>query len=234
MPTRTASSPTTARASWWLGGGLALLATAATPAEYPPADRPLDFALYLSRVKTDLDYPSERVPTRIDRIGIQWRERYAPLWLGVMGGYSYVTQTQHPATAGLEIDGYHVGLTFDIDLYQTAALRLTLGGGYLYERVEAQTRGDDVELAWRIPWARFLTHWRAIPRMEIYGGIRHDALNGEERLRGAIRSTVDVERDAQTAGIVGLRVQLDESGYVMLEGYDSATRSVALYFGRRY
>ena len=89
-------------------------------------------------------------------------------------------------------------------------------------------------MAWRIPWAQLLARWRVATRADVYGGIRYDAIDGEERLHGATRSTRDIERDADTAGIFGVELRLDENGYVRLEGYDSATRSVALSFGRRY
>lgn len=222
------------RASWVLGG-LALLATGVVGAdEHPLTERPLDFSLYLSRAETDFDYAGQAVPTRVSRIGVHWRERYAPLWIGLIGGYSYVTQSQHAPAAGLELGGYHAGFSVEAELYQTPTLGLTFDAGWLYERVDEQTNGDEVELAWRIPWARLLARWRVAPRADVYGGIRYDAIEGEERLRGAARSTRDIERDADTAAVIGIQLRLDANGYVMLEGYDSATRSVALSFGRRY
>lgn len=222
------------RASWALGG-LALLTTGVVGAdEHSLTNRPLDFSLYFSQAETDFDYAGQAVPTRVSRIGVHWRERYAPLWIGLLGGYSYVTQTQNAPTAGLELGGYHAGVSVEAALYQTPALGLTFDAGWLYERVDEQTNGDEVELAWRIPWARLLAHWRVAPRADVYAGLRYDAIDGEERQRGAARSTRDIERDADTAGIVGLELRLDDNGYVRLEGYDGATRSVALYFGRRY
>lgn len=233
-----ASSPTTGathrRASRLLATALAMAAMVASADEQRPTEPPLDVALYIGRAKTDLDYPGARVPTRIDRIGIHWREQYQPLWLGLMGGGSYATQTQHPATAGLELGGYHVGITFELEVYTTPTMRVAFGGGYLYERVDAETSGNDVELAWHIPSAQLIARWRLAPTVELYGGARYDYVEGEERLRGATNSTLDIEHRAETTGIAGLRLDLDNTGYVMLEGNGGSTRGVALYFGRRY
>lgn len=237
MPTASSLTIVAARPRASLAlGGLALLATGVVGADdaYPLTDRPYDFSLYLSRAETDFDYAGQAVPTRISRIGIHWRERYAPFWIGLMGGYSYVTQTQHAPTAGLELGGYHAGVSVETELYQTPTLGLSFDAGWLYERVDEHSNGDEIELAWRIPWARLLATWHVAPRVDVYGGIRYDAIDGEERLHGATRSTRDIERDADTAGIFGLELRLDENGYVRLEGYDSATRSVTLSFGRRY
>ena len=197
-------------------------------------DAPLDFSLYLSRTKADIDYPTARIPTRIDRIGIHWRERYPPLLLGLIGGYSYVTQTQNVPTAGLELSGYHVGVTFEIEMLKVESLRVSVGGAYLYERVKEDSGTNRVELAWHLPTAQLLAQWHATRRWELYGGAHHGYLAGEERLRGAINITEDIERRAATGGIAGIRLHLDDTGYVTLEGNSGATRSVALYFGRRY
>ncbi len=238
MPMRTASSPTTGdarlRRKLLLAAGLALAASTAAADEPRLADRRLDFSLYLNRARTDLDYPGDRVSTRIDRIGIHWREQYQPLWLGLMGGWSYVTQTQHPATAGLELGGYHVGFTFELELYAAQPLRVALEGGYLYERVDEGTDGNDVELDWHIPWVQVLAKWRPVPVWELYGGVRYDYIEGEQRLRGAVNSTTDIDHRAETGGVVGIKLNVDGDGYVALEGNDGATHSVALHFGRRY
>ena len=238
MPMRTASSLTIGdarlRRKLLLAAGLALAASTAAADEPRLTDRPLDFSLYLNRARTDLDYPGDRVSTRIDRIGIHWREQYQPLWLGLMGGWSYVTQTQHPATAGLELGGYHVGITFELELYAAQPLRVALEGGYLYERVDEETDGNDVELAWHIPWVQLLTEWHPVPVWELYGGVRYDYVEGEQRLRGAVNSTTDIDHRAETGGVVGIKLHLDGDGYVALEGNDGATRSVTLHFGRRY
>ena len=215
----------------WLAAAIPI---AAAEDERRITDPPLDFSLYLSRTKTDIDYPTAPVSTRIDRIGIHWRERYQPLLLGLIGGASYVTQTQNIPTAGLELSGYHVGVTFEIEMLKIDSLRVSLGGAYLYERVKEERGNDHIVLAWRLPTAQLLAQWRVTPAWELYGGPHYGYLDGEERLRGATNLTQDIERRADTGGIAGIRLNLDDAGYVTLEGNSGATRSVALYFGRRY
>ena len=234
---RTVLSPTIAgaplRASLLFAASIAAV-TAVAADEGHRLNPPPEIALSINRSKTDLDYPADRVATRIDRIGVHWREHYAPLRLGLTGGYSYVTQTGHTATAGLELAGYHAGIAFEATLYATSAMRVILGGGYLYERVREETGGDDVTLAWKIPSAELRAEWRWTPLLELYGGARYDYLKGEERLHGARRSTVDIEHRAETAAVAGLRLHLDDSGYVSLEANGGAVRGVTLCFGRQY
>ena len=237
MRTPTASSPSTgerARVSGCIGTLLVLASMVADADEFRQVDPPLDFSLYLQHNTTDLDYPNARVPTQIDRIGVQWREYYAPLWLNLMLGYSWVTQTRHAPTAGLELRGYHAALGFGFELYAADRLRITLDGNYLYERADEENSGDEVELTWQIPSAQLLAQWRVVPTIDVYGGARYEKIDGQERRRDTVNITTDLEHDAKTGGVAGVRVRLDDSGYVLLEGSSSATRSVTLSFGRRY
>lgn len=236
MPIRIASlSTTVATSPAKLIIASTLVAAAGTAIANPlRPDPPLDVSLYVERGKAGLDYPGARVPTRTDRIGIQWRERYDTLWLGLVGGYSFVTQTERAATAGRELNGYHVGVAFSLEVVPVSPFGVSLAGGYLYERVDEASTGSDLELAWHTPYLQLLGYWRAASNVELRGGIRYDYLEGEERVSGPSTTSASLEHRGKTSGVAGLQITLDDTGYIALEGNGGATRSVALYFGRRY
>src|SRR5262245_61869490 len=103
--------------------GLSCISTAATAADdYSMFDPPIDFLLQFANQKFDLDYGGGTlVDSKMKRVGIAWRERYFDrVQLGAIAGISELTQTNNPATAGQKLDGYHYGVTVDVDLYRNA------------------------------------------------------------------------------------------------------------------
>lgn len=220
----------TARGPLAVVGLLALVSVASAGDRY----RPVDFSLALGRTKVDLDYPNATVPTDIDRIGIHWRERYGRLLLGAAAGYSFVTQKRNAATAGDDPRGYHFGLNFDVTLHEADRFALAVGGAYLYERVEVDNDTDEVDLRWYIPSAQLVGRWQLTPHMQLTAGPRYDALHGRQQTSAATNTRQEIERSARGGGIVGLRLQLDETGYVSIEGTTGALRGVTLHFGRQF
>lgn len=218
------------RGSLAVVGLLALSSVASASDRY----RPLDFSLALGRLKVDLDYPDASVPTDIDRFGIHWRERYGRLLLGAAAGYSFVTQRRNPATVSDDPRGYHFVLNFEVTLHETDRFALAVGGAYLYERVEIENDTDEADLRWYIPSAQVVARWQLAPHTQLVAGPRYDALHGRQQTSAATNARQDVDRSARGGGIVGLRLQLDETGYVSIEGTTGALRGVTLHFGRQF
>jgi hypothetical protein len=199
------------------------------------SDRPLDFALHLSNADIPIDDGTSVAATEVQRIGITWRERYGQhLQLGFLGGASYLTQRNNAATAGLELDGYHAGLSLDIDLYDDARANLQLSATYLYQRVDSDRPNQRVVIAWREPSARFTAGVALGGRLWASAGVRYGGIDGEQRLSGTVNQTRDVERRATTGSVAELELKLDDNGYVRLTAMSGMERSVALHFGRRY
>lgn len=199
-------------------------------------ERPIDFALHIGEGKTALAYANRSVDTTVQRIGARWQEHYGTrLRLAMRGGYSFVTQTGNDATAGLELDGYHAALAFDVDLFRRQRFKLYAGGTYLYERAKEETAGQRIELSWHEPTGRIGAVVGLGRDVELRAGVRHGYIAGAERLRGTINKTMGVGRRHATGAFVGLQLTVDANGgYVGVSGHGGIERGAAVYFGRRF
>ncbi|MBI3899369.1 MAG: hypothetical protein HY308_13875 [Gammaproteobacteria bacterium] len=198
-------------------------------------EHPTDFRLNLARHTLALSDGSTTFDTTVEQLGIAWRERYGQrLQFGLLGGYTYVTQTNNPATAGLDPNGYHAGLTLDIDVWTTDRLRLAVGTAYLYQRVKHEETEQTVELAWYEPSAYVSVTAELSSNLRAYGGTRYGVVDGEQRLHGTQNETRTLKRSATAGALVGLELQLEENGYVGVVGETGYHRGAALYFGRRF
>ncbi len=197
-------------------------------------ERPLDFSLYLLQARTDLDYGAARVDTTVDRLGIAWRERYGQrLHLGLFGGYAFLTQHNNAATAGRELNGYHAGFSFDLDLLASERAALFLAAAWLYQKVDDDDGAQRVVISWNEPSVRIGTSG-LLGGVRAYGGVRYGRIDGQQRLRGALDETRSVEKTNQTGAFFGLELNLERDGYVGVAGESGPDRRVSLYFGRRF
>jgi len=201
---------------------------------YP--DRPIDFSLYFETASIDIDYGDRRVDTSIDRIGVIWRERFSErLQLGLFGGYAFLTQGNNPPTAGRELDGWHAGVSLDLDLLTTARLNVFASAAWVYQEMEEENNGELVNISWNEPSARFGVRARLGGPVHGYAGVRYARLNGEQRRRGGgTDETRELEETDSTGGFVGLELDLDSEGYVGISAESGFDRRVGLYFGRRF
>lgn len=214
---------------------LYLAITGPALAETPWTDRPLDFALHLSQTKLSLEYPGAgEIDTKVQRIGISWRERYGErLQLGLIGGGAYLTQSNNAATAGIEPNGYHTGLSLDIELYRSARFRADFRTQYLYQRVDHES-ANKIVIAWNELTAQATAAALVGGGLWAELGTRYGGIDGEQRLSGTINETRPIERNARAGAIVGLRLDVERDGYVGIRGVTGMDRGVALYFGRRF
>lgn len=197
--------------------------------------RPLDFSLQLGETKSALDYGNVAIDTTIQRIGVAWREDYGRIRLGLRGGYSFITQTGQPTTAGEQLDGHHAEISFDVDLVRRRPLTLYVGGAYLYERVKNDNNAQTVRLAWHEPSARLGALIGLTPALKLRGGLQYGYIGGQERLHGAINQTTAIGRRHDTGAFLALELTLDaEGGYIGIGGQSGIERGAAVYFGRRY
>lgn len=198
-------------------------------------ERPTDFALAFTRQELALVRGAERIDTRIERIGIAWREQYGRYArLGLLGGYSYLTQRAEPLTAGEQLDGYHAGLSVDATVPLASALSLFAGASYLYERTEGSSATQDVTLAWSAFQTEAGLALAAGRAAQLYAGVSYGELDGEERARGTVTGTRDLSADDRTGALAGFEVTLDGDGYVGVVARSGFSRGGAIYFGRRF
>ncbi len=195
-----------------------------------------DFAVLLGQDRADFDFGPIESDTTVKWIGVIYRERFGPrLRLGLQGGYSYLTQTDNPLTAGKELTGYHAGLLIDVALLQTRNFNLYFAANYLYRRVDDDTGGQRVELTWHDMRTRLGLAVRLGDTVRLHTGALYGRLDGEERDLGIIDRTVDFERTARPGVFLGVDLNVDNrGGSIGIEACSGLTRGGEIYFQRLF
>ena len=219
----------------WLLLAMSNLVKAAGPLAPDDDSKGVEFSLRLARAKTPLDYGNRNYDTTSRWLGVSLREKVSDrITLGMYGGHAGVTQTNNPVTAGIELDGYHAGFSFHgiILTGQRASLFYTLD--YFYQKVDHKSDTQAVVIEWFEPRAQIGALLTLSPHLRLYGGGSYGYIDGEERVSGGVNSTTNFRRDARTGGFIGLDLNTDPDGYVGIEARSGLTRSMEIYFKRRY
>jgi hypothetical protein len=198
-------------------------------------DRPIDFSLYISHHAFALNAAGTKTDTSVDRVGITYRERYgARLQLGLTGGYATLTQDNNPASSGRELNGYHAGFTFDLDLWQRERVNVYAGARWLYQKVDQDDGLQRVAIVTREPSYRIGASLALGDGVRAYAGLRYGRIDGEQRLSGTLKNTSAFETTDDAGGFAGLELQLEGNGYVGVATESGTDRNVAIYFGRHF
>jgi hypothetical protein len=198
-------------------------------------DRPIDFSLYFSHHAFDLDTAGTKIDTSADRVGVTYRERYgARLQLGLLGGYTVLTQDNNPATSGRELNGYHAGFSLDLDLLQGERVDSFMSARWLYQKVDHDDGSQRVTIVTREPSFRIGAGLALGYGVRAYGGLRYTRIDGEQRLSGTLNDTSVFEATRKAGGFAGVELRLEGNGYVGVATESGTDRNVAIYFGRRF
>jgi hypothetical protein len=198
-------------------------------------ERPTDFTLALTQQDITLERGSDRIDTTVKRIGFAWREHYgAYARLGLFGGYSYLTQSGEPLTAGEELDGYHAGLSVDFEVPVSVGVFFFAGARYLYEQNKDSGEQRDITLTWNVIYAETGVAINPVPAVRLYAGATYGDLDGDERVRGTVSATRDLSADDETGAVGGLEVTIDRDGFIGLVARSGLYSGAGIYFGRRF
>lgn len=219
------------------GVAFALFGAAVAADEHEPLfpDRPLDFSLRLSQHTLDLDYGGSRIDTSLDRAALLWRERYGTrLQLGLIIGYTSLTQTNNAATAGRELNGYHGGFSLDWELLRLGQSDIFVSADWIYQKVDYEYGGQKVVIVTREPNAQIGAGFRPVDNVRAYAGVRYGDIDGEQRQSGTVNETRKIKSAREAGGFAGAEFLLRDGGYIRLDAESAADRSVAISFGKRY
>ena len=117
-----------------------------------PADKnssTTDFSLRFARATMPLDYADRTQDTTSRWLGVSLRETAGKrVTLGMYGGYAWVTQRNNPVTAGIELEGYHAGLSLHGIFLSGQRASLYGALDYTYQRVDHKNDAQTVEIDW--------------------------------------------------------------------------------------
>lgn len=215
---------------------LPALAEAAGP--LVPADNnssTLDFSLRFASTKMPLDYAGRTNDTTSRWFGFSLREKAGKrVTLGMYGGYAWLTQTNNPVTAGIELNGFHAGFSLHAVLLEVQRASLYGALDYGYQKVDHKGDTQIVVIDWAQPQAQLGVMLALSRNWRLYGGGSYGKIDGEERASGSIDHTLDFKRDARSGGFLGLDLNVETDGYVGIEYRSGLMRGGEIYFKRRF
>jgi hypothetical protein len=209
---------------------------AARPLIPDERDQTLDFSLYFMSSKAPFDYSDGNTyDTTSHMIGAEFREKVAKhLMLGMHGGYTWVTQSGNPLTSGIELGGYHAGLSLYGTIFESKRASLYYVFDYTYQQADNNDNNQSVTIEWSEPQALLGASILAGKRMRLYGGGGYGRIDGEERANGDVNHTTDFSRSARALGFLGLDLNLGPNGYIGVEAGAGLNRSAQIYFKQNY
>jgi hypothetical protein len=194
-----------------------------------------DFSLRFARTKMPLDYAGRTQDSTNSWLGVSLREQVSKrVTLGIYGGYAWLTQTNNPVTAGIELDGYHAGISMHAVLLPGQMASLYGALDYSYQKMDHEGDIQEVVIDWTQSQAQIGVMFALAQRWRLYGGGSYGKVDGEERASGSVNHTLAFERGAQSGGFLGLDLNVETDGYIGVELRSGLMRGGEIYFKRRF
>lgn len=210
------------------------VATAVGPLPRHDDTTKLEFALQGGRADMTFDYNGTKADTQVDMASLALRQRIAEqIHLGVLGGWTAVTQTDNPATAGWKPQGYHAGISLDVDILTRERWSAFGTVAYTYQSVEDDDASQAVRLNWG-DWRAHLGGTFGLGTTRFYGGASYGAVDGTQRTTGATDSKTPFEISGTAGGFLGVDLRVDQDGYIGIEGHTGLDEGWLLYFKHRF
>jgi hypothetical protein len=196
-------------------------------------DRNLDFGLRFASRRNSFDYGGTAYDTTVKWVSAGWREPFGPVQLGLRVGYSSLTQNGNPATQGLELDGYHAGISLALDIARYRQGRIFLSADYLYQIVKHEGTTQSIELSWHDPRVNAGLYHGLGHQVFLFAGGSYGRTSGTERVEnGAITARHFSRNDS--GAFLGLDITDNGKGtvgFVVRHGLD---RGGSIYFKRLF
>jgi len=210
----------------------ALLAATVPAAAQERFGEGLDVGLTVQRSEQDLGIDGAGHETRISRLGLSiWESSLPWVQFGLQGGPIAVTQSGNPATAGMELTGYFVGIGARSKLYSDRLLDLDAEFGYTYYRADDSSDGRETRLAWYEGRAQAAVTLK-LDRLHLSSGAFGMYVDGDQTGDGL--PTRDLEQDEAFGGFLDVSFWVDADGRIQLRGEGGARNSLSLTFARRF
>ncbi|MHB1141174.1 MAG: hypothetical protein ACYC1T_05365 [Sulfuricaulis sp.] len=195
----------------------------------------LDFSLRFARTKMPLEYAGRTNDATSRWFGFSLREKAGKrVTLGMYGGYAWLTQTNNPVTAGIELNGFHAGFSLHGVLLEGRRASLYGALDYGYQKVDHKNDARTVVIDWSHPQAQLGGILTLARNWRLYGGGSYGKIDGEERVSGSVNHTLAFERGAQSGGFAGLDLNVETDGYIGVELRSGLMRGGEIYFKRRF
>ena len=200
---------------------------------YSRYSSPFDFSLQL--VSTDLALQADGIdmPVSLDRISFEVFTLLEPkVQFGFITGSSYLHIDDDPASAGLSLGGYHLGLVMRSSFGHNP--QLGLHAQYLYQEAKDETDTQSVVLSWH-EWAAGLSGRVLLgQQLELSAGLTLADVDARRRARGDINETKTLKLGSTTQRNLGIAWLTTDGGRVSLMLQRGDYKQVIFGFSRRF
>lgn len=196
---------------------------------------PIEFGFQFSHIGYSFSDGTSSAPTNVQWAGLGWNERFSEhVQLGIHAGNTFLTQTQNPLTAGLQLVGYHAGLCLVLELNPRASVvRYFVDFSLTQQSAAHESSTQSLEFDWVDSRAGFWIWVYPSDSVQFMAGSRYGKTSGTLLASGAVNSSTDfqVRENGTALGVNFNDGKRGSVGYLARYGVD---RGGLLYFKRQF
>ncbi len=171
----------------------------------------------------------------VDGLGLRYSEAITlPLQLELVLGRIGVRHDDDPAALGFQSDGYNAGLNLRLASPHWHSLQIGADAGYRYYTADQQSDLRQIDLDWHQSEARGWLALHLTPRAMLYGCAVVSYVTGSQTVNSSSPSQRDLKNSQRNGYCAGIRINLNDGGYIGFEAEQRHQQGGRLYFGRYY
>lgn len=177
---------------------------------------------------------------RTSRLTFMLAEEVQPwLTLNLHGGPVLLTARNNPATAGMDLTGYHIGVGARAEWFRQHPLGLTAGASYNYQQVddeiEIDSGGGERKTTITLHESRGeLAALIRTPAVRLQLGGYALYLDGDQTTSGPTASSSDIKADQSFGGFAQADFRVDWTGRISLRLEAGTRQAASLTFARHF
>lgn len=193
----------------------------------------LDFGLRFASARNSLEYGGSTHDTTVKWVSAGWREPFGPVQLGLRVGYTFLTQNDNPSTRGLELDGYHAGISLALDIARYRQGRVFFSADYVYQTVSHEGTTQTIEMTWHDPRVNVGLYHGLSGQVFVLLGASYGRTSGQERLNNGVVTTRHFSSN-DAGAVLGLDIVDNNKGTVGFVVRTGLDRGGSIYFKRLF
>lgn len=214
-----------------------LFVSAFAQAAYPDFREPFNFSLLLSNSRIDLQASGKQQRVSLDRISIVVLMPTEPqVQFGFITGSSNLSISNDPASAGMNLSGYHAGLLMHSALAAIFAprLKIVFRANYIYQETKDETLNQTVTLRWH-EWAANISGKLMLGRqLELGVGWQYGGVDAQRRATGTITETQGLELESSLQRKLDISWLASNGGRVELTVQRGSYQQIEFRFSQDY
>ena len=199
------------------------------------ADSP-DFAMHISATESEVDYDkgNNDSPLQWLEVGISAAEHVLPgIKMRLHGSVLQADQEDRPASVGLDLSGYSIGLGVEGELNLSNHIAIEAMTDLTFYSVSDEIDDYRVELEW-LHLALKVGGSIRTDHFAFNAGYHFQKIKGEEEVKTGSRSEIDFEESDTNSAYLGITFRPEPTAYITLTAYAGAMKKIELILQRKF